>query len=101
MRLYSFGVNATDPVRIAVDSVNVIFDMPEKNSDPVHIDHGIGDEISSPSTIWCGAVRNVPHGDCHKVLGAWAAPSSSEVTVVNSIDSLVVVPFYIRIENLS
>jgi hypothetical protein len=101
MWLYSFGVNATDPVRIAVDSVNVIFDMPEKNSDPVHIDCDIGDEISSPSTIWCGAVRNMPHGDCHEVLSAWAASSSLEVTVVNSVDSSVVVPFYIRIENSS
>jgi hypothetical protein len=99
MWLYSFGVNATDPVRIAVDSIDVIFDMPEKNGDPVHIDHGISDKISSPSTIWCGAVRNVPHGDCHEVLSAWAASSSSEVTVVNSIDSSVIVPFYIRIEN--
>jgi hypothetical protein len=101
MQLYSFGVNATDPVRIAVDSVNVIFDMPEKNGDPVHIDRGISDEISSPSTIWCRAVRNVPHGDCHEVLSTWAASSSSEVMVVNSIDSSVIVPFYIRIENSS
>jgi hypothetical protein len=101
MQLYSFGVNATDPVRIAVDSVNVIFDMPEKNGDPVHIDRGISDEISSPLTIWRGAVRNMPHGDCHEVLSTWVASSSSEVTVVNSVDSSVVVPFYIRIENLS
>jgi hypothetical protein len=95
MQLYPFGVNATDPVRIAVDSVNVIFDMSEKNGDLVHIDHGIRDEISSPSTIWCGVVWNVPHGDCHEVLSAWAASSGSEITVINSVDSSVVVPFYI------
>jgi hypothetical protein len=101
MRFYSFGVNATDPICVTVDSINVIFDMPEKNGDPVHIDHGISDEISSPSMIRCRAVRNVPHGDCHEVLSAWAASSSSEVMVVNSVDSSVVVPFYIRIENSS